>query len=285
MSHFNKLNRRNFIRSAAGLGLAGLAYGSGVSTVFAKPYQIKKIGLQLYTVRDLMKENVEKTLHQVAALGYQEVEFAGYFGHSAEEIRKFLDQAGLTTPSAHVGLETIRDNLDAAIEFAHTLGQKYMVMPWLSKDQHQTLDQFKSYAELFNKAGEACKKASIQLAYHNHAFEFQALEGREPYDLLLEETDPDLLKMELDLYWIIKAGRDPFDYFARYPGRFPLCHVKDMSEGGDITDVGRGIIDFEKLFAAQKTAGFKHFFVEHDEPVNALNSIAYSVKTMRRLSE
>ena len=282
MNHFN---RRNFLISAAGLGLAGLAYGNGVTAVFAKPYQIRKIGLQLYTVRDLMKENVEKTLHQVAALGYQEVEFAGYFGHSAGEVRIFLDQSGLTTPSAHVRLETIRDNLDEAIELAHTLGQKYMVMPWLTKDQRQTLDQFKSYAELFNKAGEACKKASIQLAYHNHAFEFQALEGREPYDLLLEDTDPDLLKMELDLYWIIKAGRDPFDYFAKYPGRFPLCHVKDMSEAGDMTDVGRGIIDFEKLFSAQKDAGFEHFFVEHDDPVNALDSITYSVKTMNRYNE
>ncbi|WP_339863433.1 sugar phosphate isomerase/epimerase [Paremcibacter congregatus] len=278
MSH---LTRRTMMKAGAALGLAGLC-APMFTPAFAHRVTIPKVGLQLYTVRDLMAQDVAGTLQQVAALGYQEVEFAGYFGHSAQDIRHMLDQTGLSSPSVHVELEDLQGDLDLLIEQATTIGQKYIVMSWLRPEQRQTLDQFKSYATLFNKVGERFRAAGLQLAYHNHAFEFEPLDGEMPYDLLLRDCPADLMQMELDLYWIYQAGQDPFDYFARHPGRFPLCHVKDRAADGSITEVGQGAIDFGRIFAAQELAGLKHFYVEHDEPGNALLSITTSMKTMKQ---
>lgn len=274
------LNRRTVIKTAAAFGLAGLW-----RPALAHNVTIPKVGLQLYTVRDMMAQNVAKTLDQVAALGYQEVEFAGYFGHTAQEILHMLKESGLSAPSVHVELEDLQKDVELLIERAHTIGQKYIVMSWLRQDQRRTLDQYKSYADLFNQVGERFKAAGVQLAYHNHAFEFSPLEGQEPYDLLLARTEAHLMQMEIDLYWVYQAQKDPFSYFAAHPGRYPLCHVKDRTVKGKITEVGRGTIDFERIFAAQQQAGLQHFFVEHDEPENALLSIRESMKAMKRWRE
>ena len=261
-------------------------------------HKIEKIGLQLYTVRDLMKHDFDGTLAQVAAVGYKEVEFAGYFNHSPKDVRAAVDRHGLTAPSAHIDYKNLGDKFPEVIEAAKVVGHEYLVNPWIDEKIRKQPDGWKHAAETFNRAGEACKKAGIQFAYHNHWFEFLPVNGKLPYDLLLTECDPNLVKMELDLCWITVGGQDPLRYFDRYPGRFPLVHVKDVKRippvtaGGrqdfgssmkDMTEVGSGIIDWKKIFAQSDKAGIKHYFVEHDHPRKPLESIKKSYEYLARL--
>jgi sugar phosphate isomerase/epimerase len=264
----------------------------------ADDHKIEKIGLQLYTVRDLMKQDFDGTLSKVAAVGYKEVEFAGYFDHSPKDVRTAVDRHGLTAPSAHIDYKNLGDKFPEVIEAAKVVGHEYLVNPWIDEDIRKQPDGWKQAAETFNRAGEACKKAGIQFAYHNHWFEFLPVNGKLPYDLLLTECDPNLVKMELDLCWITVGGQDPLRYFDRYPGRFPLVHVKDVKRippvtaGGrqdfgssmkDMTEVGSGIIDWKKIFAQSDKAGIKHYFVEHDHPRKPLESIKKSYEYLARL--
>ena len=257
----------------------------------ADDHKIDKIGLQLYTVRDLMKQDFDGTLAKVAAIGYKEVEFAGYFDHSPKDVRAAVDRRGLTAPSAHIDYKSLGEKFPEVIEAAKVVGHEYLVNPWIEEEIRKQPDGWKHAAETFNRAGEACKKAGIQFAYHNHWFEFLPVNGKLPYDLLLTECDPNLVKMELDLCWITVGGQDPLKYFDRYPGRFPLVHVKDVKRippvtaGGaqdfgssmkDMTEVGSGIIDWKKIFAQSDKAGIKHYFVEHDNPKKPLESIKKS---------
>jgi sugar phosphate isomerase/epimerase len=264
----------------------------------ADDHKIEKIGLQLYTVRDLMKQDFDGTLSKVAAVGYKEVEFAGYFDHSPKDVRAAVDRHGLTAPSAHIDYKNLGDKFPEVIEAAKVVGHEYLVNPWIDEEIRKQPDGWKQGAETFNRAGEACKKAGIQFAYHNHWFEFLPVNGKLPYDLLLTECDPNLVKMELDLCWITVGGQDPLRYFDRYPGRFPLVHVKDVKRvppvtaGGaqdfgssmkDMTEVGSGIIDWKKIFAQSDKAGIKHYFVEHDNPKKPLESIKKSYDYLARL--
>lgn len=281
------MNRRSFLAaSTAALGgawLAGCAdtaeapdVEDAADTAGGTGAALERIGLQLYTVRSLMEDDVAATLATVAEAGYDEVEFAGYFGHSPEEIRAMLDEVGLAAPAAHVPLETLRADLPGVLAAAGAVGHRYVVCPWLSEDDRQTLDQYRAHAAFFNEVGAACADAGVQLAYHNHEFEFEPIDGTIPYDVLLEETDPDLVQMELDLFWITEAGRDPLEYFDRWPGRFPLCHVKDRMQDGTMVDVGQGAIDFAALFAHRDHAGLRHFIVEHDNPDDPRRFLANS---------
>lgn len=291
------MNRRSFIKSSAAATLGGLyLVNAGCVDGEGKPMQetpsttqtlaavraLDRIGVQLYTVRGLMEKDVAGTLEQVAAAGYDEVEFAGYFDHSPAEIKGLLDQFGLTSPAVHVGLDILRDNLDAALEAAHTIGHEYVVCPWLAPNQ-RSFDAFKEHAAFFNEVGATCKEAGLQFAYHNHDFEFEATDGQLPYDVLLGETDADLVQMELDLFWITKGGQDPLAYFERYPGRFSLCHVKDMAAGEQMVSVGEGNIDFGAIFAQSEQAGLVHYFVEHDNPDDPIASITASYNYLKAL--
>ena len=264
----------------------------------ADDHKIERIGLQLYTVRDLMKQDFDGTLAKVAAVGYKEVEFAGYFDHTAKDVRAAVDRHGLTAPSAHIDYKSLGEKFPEVIEAAKVVGHEYLVNPWIDEEIRKQPDGWKQAAETFNRAGEACKKAGIQFAYHNHWFEFLPVNGKLPYDLLLTECDPNLVKMELDLCWITVGGQDPLRYFDRYPGRFPLVHVKDVKRvppvtaGGaqdfgssmkDMTEVGSGIIDWKKIFAQSEKAGIKHYFVEHDNPQKPLESIKKSYDYLVRL--
>jgi sugar phosphate isomerase/epimerase len=262
----------------------------------ADDHKIEKIGLQLYTVRDLMKQDFDGTLSKVAAAGYKEVEIAGYFDHSPKDVRAAVDRHGLTAPSAHIDYKSLSDDkFPAVIEAAKVVGHEYLVNPWIDEEIRKQPDAWKHAAETFNHAGEACKKAGIQFAYHNHWFEFLPVKG---FDLPAHECDPNLVKMELDLCWITVGGQDPLKYFDRYPGRFPLVHVKDVKKvppvtaGGaqdfgssmkDMTEVGSGIIDWKKIFAQSDKAGIKHYFVEHDNPKKPLESIKSSYDYLARL--
>jgi sugar phosphate isomerase/epimerase len=274
------MNRRTFISTSIAVSAA-----SSLPAWGAEPtHHIDRVGLQLYTVRDQMKQDFDGTIAQVAQIGFREVEFAGYFGKSPKEARAILDKNGLTSPSTHVPYADIETKLPETIETAHIMGQKFVVCPWIDVAVRKQPDTWKRAAELFNKAGETTHKAGIQFAYHNHAFEFQpydTLNGEMPYEFLLTKTDAALVKMELDLCWITVAGKDPIAYFNRYPGRFPLVHVKDWAAGtgaslyadavgspvkdGHIANVGSGTIDWQSIFAYSNKAGIKHYFVENDE--------------------
>jgi len=287
------MNRRTFLGTMTAATLLTRRVGFA-----AEDHKIEKIGLQLYTVRDLMKQDFDGTLAKVAATGYKEAEFAGYFDHSPKDVRAAVDRHGLTAPSAHIDYKSLGEKFPEVIEAAKVVGHEYLVNPWIDEEIRKQPDAWKHAAETFNRAGEACKKAGIQFAYHNHWFEFLPVNGKLPYDLLLTECDPNLVKMELDLCWITVGGQDPLKYFERYPGRFPLVHVKDVKRvppvtaGGaqdfgssmkDMTEVGSGIIDWKKIFAQSDKAGIKHYFVEHDNPKKPLESIKTSYDYLARL--
>jgi len=289
-------SRRAFVKSAALLS-AGVLVSPAL--LAAPP---KYIGLQLYTVRDAMQQDAAGALAKVAQLGYNSVEGATYtgslkfYGLEPAAFAKLLKQNGLIMPSSHYMLGqqetngqptpgTILHGWDKAVDDAAQVGLKYMVCAYLFESERGNADHYKLLAERLNKAGERCKKAGIQLCYHNHDFEFQAQSGQLPYDLLLRETDKNLVKMELDLYWATKAGHDPVELFKAHPGRFPLWHVKDMDKTPqhDFTEVGNGSIDFKRIFAQAKTAGMQYFFVEQDKTPGApFDSIQQSISYLKR---
>jgi sugar phosphate isomerase/epimerase len=284
------INRREFLKTSA-LFSAGVLVAP---KLFA--YDKKYIGLQLYTVRDAMGKDVAGTLAKVAELGYTSVE-AGYadgkyYGLEPKAFAGLLKKNNLIMPSAHYGLGeaskgngTILTGWDKAVEDAASIGQKYMVCAWLAPSERGSLDHYKKLAEDFNKAGETCKKAGVQFCYHNHDFEFIQENGKYPYEILLDNTDKNLVKMEIDLYWLTKANQDPIALIDKHPGRFPLWHVKDMDKTDKkmFTEVGNGVIDFKKIFTKANTAGLKYFFVEQDVcPGNPFDSITQSISYIKK---
>jgi sugar phosphate isomerase/epimerase len=289
-------SRRVFIKSASALSAA--VFVKGPMSAFA-PAPL--IGLQLYTVRDFMDKDPLGTLAKVAQIGYNSVENATYtgsekfYGMDAMTYKKVLTNNGLMALSGHYRLGeetnkgavvngTILHDWQKAVDDASAVGLKYMVCAYLSDQERGTLDHYKQLADIFNKAGEACHKAGIQFCYHNHNFEFEVQDSVFPYDILLDKTDKDLVKMEMDLYWIKKAGQDPLALFQKHPGRFPLWHVKDMSKEADqsFAEVGNGIIDFKTIFQHKDEAGMKYFFVEQDKcPGSPFDSISQSIKFIK----
>jgi sugar phosphate isomerase/epimerase len=270
------MNRRQALRNLAALSALPYVAACDKQGDTMPKRRLEAIGIQLYTVRGPMVEDVRGTLARLAEIGYREVEFAGYFGYSPAEIRGMLDEFGLASPSAHVPIEMLRGDVIQVIDTLVEIGHEYLVVPWLNPEERSSLDKYRAHAELFNQVSEQCAAAGLGFAYHNHEFEFEPIDGILPIDLLLDETDPKLVQIELDLYWITLAGADPFAYFERHPGRFPLCHVKDMAADGSMTDVGTGQIDFAALFAASERAGFKHYYVERDDADDSLASAANS---------
>ncbi len=272
-------SRRGLLKSAA----AFAAFAS-VPSVLAHADHTR-VGLQLYTVRDMAKDDFLGTLEHVAAVGYKDMEFAGYFGHSVQTLRRHLDALGMAAPSAHIPLTAFQDNTDKVIEDALVMGHHYLVMPYLTQEQRAGgIDTYKRLAEFLNGVGEKCRASGIMLAYHNHDFEFQAEDGQLPYDVLLEVPAENML-MEMDLYWTIKAGFDPVAYFAKHPGRFPLWHVKDMDTEGNFADVGTGTIDFDRIFAQRQLAGLQHGFVERDRTDDLERTLTRSFEGAKRLIE
>jgi len=289
-------NRRSFLKTTTFASAALL-----IKPSFFR-YDHKYIGLQLYTVRDAMQQDAAGTLAKVAQIGYNSVEAATYtgsqkfYGMDAKTFADLLKQNGLIIPSAHYRLGQEKTNgadtkgtllfeWDKAVDDAAAVGIKYMVCAYLSAEERGGIDHYKQLAEQFNKAAETCKKAGIQFCYHNHDFEFEAQDNQLPYDILLNNTDKDLVKMELDLYWVTKAGHDPVKLFSDHPGRFPLWHVKDMDNtpAHAFTEVGNGTIDFKKIFAANKKAGMQYFFVEQDRcPGSPFDSITTSIAYIKK---
>lgn len=259
------------------------AMASGAVALYAK--KVKNIGLQLYTVRTALRSDFEGTIAKVAEFGYQEVEFAGYYERTPDQIRKLLDAKGLKSPATHIPLADLQKDPAKAIATAKTIGHHYIICPWLDPSNRKSIDDYHNHAKFFNEFGSQCQKAGLQFGYHNHDFEFTRFGSELPYDVLLKETDPKLVKMELDLYWITRGGQDPLKYLASHPGRFEMVHVKDMSRAADqaAVEVGKGSMDFKTLLAAADKAGVKHFFVEQDETKTPLESIKISIDYLRQL--
>ena len=266
------MQRRSFVLGAAAF-IAGCSRQSPLDIGESKA----PLGLQLYTVRDLMASDLAATLELVVDIGYQEVEFAGYFDRAPVDIRRHIERVGLSAPAAHVQYTDFSDDAGRVTGAAAEAGHRYLVVPSIAKDQ-RSLDDYRRHCDNFNHWGEACKAAGLQFAYHNHVFEFEVTDGEIPYELLLAETDPNLVKMELDLCWARAGNADVVAYFEKWPGRFPLLHLKDY-DGSD-ADIGDGDVAFDDILAHVELAGVAHGFIERDQPADARRSIEKNYDAM-----
>lgn len=271
-----RLTRRAHLKS---LGLAAAAL-LAPSARALETRRLQRIGLQLYTVRDLMAKDVAATLAAVAQAGYVEVETAGTGNLSPAQFAAALGNTGMSAPAAHVPFNMMAQSPNAILEVAETVGYQFIVLPWIAPEQ-RTLAGYSQVIQVLNTFGEQCRGAGAQLCYHNHDFEFATLGGELAYDVMLRECDAELVQFELDLYWATHAGIDARSYLQAAPERFPLCHVKDRTATGEMVSVGQGEMDFSALFAAG--SGLQHYFVEHDNPQDSLASVQYSIETLQAL--
>lgn len=255
--------RRAFLQNSATLSVGSLLLSS-----FDLPAKkIKNPGIQLYTVRKEMLEDATGTLKKIAALGIKQIESAGsakgyYYGLKPSEMKKVCSDLGMTLRSGHIRLD---DKWKQTLDDAAEAGQDYLICSSMPSNG-QTVANYSKVAGAFNKAGEESKNMNIKFGYHNHEYEFAQENGKVLYDILLEETNPAFVNMELDLGWVIIAGKDPVDYFNKFPGRFPLWHLKDMDmTKKHSTEFGKGGLDIKKMFEYSKKSGMKYFFVEQEE--------------------
>lgn len=279
-------SRRDAVKTLSALVAAGLLPRDSHAGAAASSASIERLGVQLYTVRSLLTKDVPGTLAAVATLGYREVEFfGGVYGSSPAETRKVLNDHGLTAPSVHLGLEDVRERFDATAAIAATMGFKYLTVASLDMRTMKTVDDWKRTADVFNDVGRRAKGAGLRFGYHNHSVEFTPVDGRIPMDILIAGTDPSLVTFELDMYWAMKAGHEPRTLFARFPGRFEMVHVKDATAAPELkmTEVGSGAMDWKGIFAQRGKAGIKHYFVEHDNPQDPMDSIRKSANFLTNL--
>jgi sugar phosphate isomerase/epimerase len=279
------ITRRTFIKTTS---LASLSAMLAPNLLKASPRK-KHIGLQLYTLRDLINKDLQGTLASVADIGYTWLEAAGYndgkfYGLAPAEFRTMVNDLGMKVVSSHASFmpEQGRQVIDAHLE----LGVSYVVYPWKSMPELPTRDDYSKAADLYNMLGEACKREGLKFGYHNHDFEFVKIDDTTGYDLLLRLTEPGSVTFEADLYWMVFAGVDPLSYFRKYPGRFELWHVKDMEDNPekDFAPVGTGMINFEETFDQEDKTGLVYFFVEQDQcKLDPLESISISYKNLKSI--
>jgi sugar phosphate isomerase/epimerase len=302
------MKRKQFIQSSGAALLGTILLRNNHLALFDSSIKEHAMGLQLYTFFNSIDNDVEGTLKQIAAVGYKEIESAfsrkgGFYGMKPKEFSKFLKDNGMKWRSHHAlgapfrrpananpptgadgkpvtipPMKNLRDNMQEIVDEVAEGGVEYLVC---ASTPITTLDEIKSSIEVLNKTDEVCKKTGINFAYHNHDAEFRAVEGQIPYEMFLSQTK---MKLELDLAWATKGGKDPVELFKQNPGRFPLWHVKDLDkEFKTVLPVGEGTIDFKRIFAAADTSGMKHFFIEHDMPKDALASIKSSYNYLSKL--
>lgn len=314
------MKRRKFIQSGA-IAFSSLLLAKYVNAgIFSDKKIVQPIGLQLYTLGDLMITDPKGTLEKLAGIGYKEVETASsqkgnFYGFKPKELAAMIKDAGMNWRSAHVG--GVPFNRDQVMKMAKTPEDKARMEKMLErfknmpkslnlKDNYQeladaaaeggisylvcssipvsTLDEMKTAVDVFSKAGEACKKVGVQFAYHNHTSEFDLVEGHRAFDYILDNTDKDLVKMELDLAWATKAKQDPVALFKLHPGRYPLWHVKDLDKVTmNPAEVGTGIVDFKRIFANAKESGMKYCFVEQDGAPQPLQNVTNSYNYLNKL--
>ena len=277
--------RRDFIKTLS----AATALTMLTPTALMAMPKNKYIGIQLYTIREKLKEDFNATMKKIADIGYNSIETAAYsdgkfYGYSPKDFLKYSSDLGLKALSSHADVQW--NTIDQMIDHTLEAGMEYLVKPWISSDQRKSIDDYKKLADEFNKIGEKCKKSGLRFAYHNHAFEFENIDGQIPYDMLLENTEAELLTMQLDTYWMIYGGYQPLDYFKKYPGRFELLHIKDMDDTKkrESTEIGKGIIDFPEIFAAHKKSGMKYFFLEQEAfKMDVFESLSLSYAYLKTL--
>ncbi|KQM67241.1 xylose isomerase [Pedobacter sp. Leaf216] len=287
------LSRRSFLLNSSMAAAAALLVPSFACLAADK----KSVGLQLYSLREELPKDVKGTIAKVAKAGFAEVETYGFsikdqfWGLTPAEFKKLLDENGLKAPSGHYGLGSYltdgnTEELKAAIAAAKVLGSEYVTIPWLDESIRKTADDYKKLAVKINAAGKLAKGAGIRLAYHNHNFEFEKQGDTTGYEILLKETDKNLVDFELDLYWVVRSGNDPIKLFKENPGRFTMWHVKDMDKTNPAlnAEVGTGSINFKPIFAEAKLSGMKHFFVEHETNYkpNPMESVAASCAYIKK---
>ena len=274
--------RRHFIKTAGALALGSMILPE-FSFAIAK---IKNPGIQLYTVRTEMLADAKGTLKQLAALGIKQIESArsvkgNYYGLTGKEMKDTCKELDMTLRSGHVAVDA---KWQQTMEEAAEAGQEYAICSSMPKSG-QTLDNYKRTAEIFNKSGEDCKTLGLKFGYHNHDYEFEKVDGQILYDVLMDNTDPKLVHMELDLGWVVASGNDPFKYFKKYKGRFPLWHLKDMNlQKKESTEFGKGGLDIPKVLQHQKESGLKYFFIEQEEYAKTpLESMKYNMDYLERM--
>jgi len=282
-----QLSRRKFLVNSS-LSLAGTMFFS--NNIFANKNAMDTIlGIQLYSVRDEMKKDPLDTLKQLAAMGYKNVEHASYverkfYGYSAAEFKKVLNDLGLQMPSGHTVMSDkhwdkatndFTDEWKQTVEDAATVGQKYVISPWLDESLRKNYDDLISFLNVFNKSGELCKKSGLKFGYHNHNFEFKySLNGKKLYDIILEHTDPALVIQQMDIGNMYGAGGRALDIIKKYPGRFESMHVKDeikaakkgeMDEDYESTILGKGLLPVKEIVElARKSGGTTEFIIEQE---------------------
>ena len=244
---------------------------------------VEEIGIQLYTLRALLSEDIAGTLAQVAEIGYQTVEFAGLYGFTPGEMRRTMDAVGLRAVSSHAGVSDIRGDWASFLEGAQQLGQDFIFVPSIPESE-RTPEGLRKLAEDFNQAGEIAGSGGLHFGYHNHAWEFTALpDGTVPMDLLLERTEPRLVDWQMDIFWVVDGGGDPMAYLESQAGRVTSVHVKDRAPDGRMVDVGKGVIDFATILPRAEELGMLHAFVEHDTPDAPIESVRYSFNALSAL--
>ncbi|GHO43829.1 sugar phosphate isomerase/epimerase family protein [Ktedonospora formicarum] len=244
-----------------------------------------QIGLQLYTVRDQTAQDFKGTIREVARIGYQGVEFAGYGGLSAEELNELLKETGLKALGSHVSYQALQADSAKEIEYCRQIGCPYLVIPYMSLEELNDVELLRTFIANVNEYSKQCKDAGITLCYHNHSHEFEKLNGSHLLDLIAEGTDASLVKLEVDTYWVTYAGLDPVAYLRQYTGRVPLIHLKDMTTERTFTEVGDGTIDIASIVSTGNEIGVEWGIVENDAPaIPSLDSARRSFANLQKLA-
>ena len=278
-------NRRDFIRTSSLLAAGTILLPScTLSKSKMKP------GLQVYSVRNQLNEDFEGTMEYVAKVGYKYIEGYGlgtdgqFLGTiTPAHYKKVIADLGMELKATHCSYTT-HDKAQKMIDAARETGLEYMIVPYTPDNVRKTADGWKEVAENYNKMGEMCKNAGMKFGYHNHAFEFEKLDGIIPQELLIENTEADLVHFEADLFWVTKGGYDPLDLLKKYPGRIQLFHVKDATPELEGTTVGEGIIDFAKLFEAGKSDVLEYYFIEDEREDDPYKNIKADYDYMAKQS-
>jgi len=298
------LNRRNFFKNSAALAASGLLLSENL---FARNYFLQPIGIQFFSLPNLLDQDFAGAIAMLAGLGYKEAELygpypfstqsardrwaavtpslgfkgSGFFGHSVGEVKEIFSKNNMSVPSMHTDLDTLENAMDKLAEAANALGATYVILPAIPEDKRKTLDDYKKMADTFNRIGANAKKDGIRFGYHNHGYGLKEVDGKIPLNIILDNTDPSLVYLEMDLYWTTAGGADPIAYLTKYPNRYKLMHVKDMvkkvrfsGDGGDskqwielfpyMTTAGSGVLDLKTILPKAKQSGVDHFIVEQD---------------------
>ncbi|HEX8377822.1 MAG TPA: sugar phosphate isomerase/epimerase [Pedobacter sp.] len=292
------VTRKKFLQQA-GIIATGLMVAPSLINCRPLTGRKRKVGLQLYSLRNEITKDVKGVIGQVAKAGYNEVETYGYslndkfWGLTPKEFKDLLQANNLTSYSGHynvhqfLGKDKNIDSIREYIDAATVLGQTYVVAPYINDVDRVNADDYKRIADKLNRAGELCKSANLKMAYHNHAFEFDPMGGKTGFDILLAQTDPKLVDFELDLYWVVRAGKDPLTFFNQHPGRFTMWHVKDMDKSKPElnTEIGNGTVDFKIIFNHAEASGLKQFFVEQENFSDGIDPFVSIAKSSAYVKE